>query len=251
MENYVSHSHVKLWTEITGKNNDKHIMLCNGGPGCADYLEPVAHMLDDMFSVIRFEQRACGRSSLDYDCDIKINISDLECIRQHYGVKKWIVGGHSWGANLALAYALEHPDKTKALLYISGNGIQRNREWSDEYKRNKEELGEEQPQMKYPHNNQVNKLCNHSWQTYIQQPMLLKKISELRIPALFVYGSKDIRPSWPAKQIAALLPNAQFVNIDDAPHYIWLTHPEEIRVVLREFCINNQFETQGRVDSQG
>jgi len=226
---------VKLWTEITGNNKENYIMLCNGGPGSADYLGSVAQMIDDMASIIRFEQRACGRSTIDYNCDVETIISDLECIRKFYRLTKWIIGGHSWGANLALAYALKYPENTKALLYISGNGIQRNREWSEEYHKNRHEFGEQMTEMEYPDNNNVNKLGNKSWQEYIQHPMLLKRISDLKIPALFAYGSKDIRPSWPAEQIANLMPDARFVMIDDAAHYIWLTHYKELRSALRDF----------------
>lgn len=90
-------------------------------------------MIDDMANIIRFEQRACGGSTIDYNCDINTTISDLEHIRKFYGILKWTIGGHSGGANLALAYALKYSENTKALLYISGNGIQRNREQLEEY----------------------------------------------------------------------------------------------------------------------
>jgi Predicted hydrolases or acyltransferases (alpha/beta hydrolase superfamily) len=235
MEHYVNNGQVKLWTDKTGDSKGNCVMLCNGGPGCADYLEPVAQMIDDMAQVIRFEQRACGRSAIDYNCDVETTVSDLECMREFYGISKWIVGGHSWGANLALAYALKYPENTKAILYISGNGIQRNREWSEIYHKNKAEFGEQMPEIKYEANEEVNKLGNRSWQEYIQHPALLKRISELNIPALFVYGSQDIRPSWPAEQIAQLMPKARFVMIDGAAHYIWLTHDKELRVILREY----------------
>lgn len=67
--------------------------------------------------------------------------------------------------------------------------------------------------------------------------MLLKRISDLNIPALFVYWSKDIRPSWSAEQIAYLMPDACFVMIDDAAHYIWLTHYEKLRSALRNLSL--------------
>ena len=56
--------------------------------------------------VIRFEARGCGRSSAVPPYTIATCLADLEAIRQHYGVVRWIVGGHSAGADLALAYAL-------------------------------------------------------------------------------------------------------------------------------------------------
>ncbi|MGI6561937.1 MAG: hypothetical protein ACOX3Q_05165 [Clostridia bacterium] len=52
-------------------------------------------MTDDMAAVIRFEQRGCGRSTIDYSCDVETCVSDLEYIRRFYGIDQWIVGGHS------------------------------------------------------------------------------------------------------------------------------------------------------------
>lgn len=237
MENYVpsKDENVSLWTEITGEAKHNHVMLCNGGPGSPDYLASMAEMMDDSTSVIRFEQRACGRSTMNDQCDVATTISDLECIRNYYHIKKWIVGGHSWGANLALAYALRHPERVMGLIYCSGNGVQRNREWSEAYHKNRDTFGERMPVMNYPGNDEVNKLGNKSWQEYIQDPLLLKKISQLDIPTLFLYGSRDIRPSWPAEQISNLMPNSQFTMIKDAEHYIWLTHYDEMKSILHNF----------------
>ena len=43
-------------------------------------------------------------------------VSDLEKLRGHLGVSKWVVFGGSWGSTLALAYAEKHPDSVKALI---------------------------------------------------------------------------------------------------------------------------------------
>jgi proline iminopeptidase len=55
------------------------------------------------------------------------------------------------------------------------------------------------------------------------------------VPALFVYGEKDIRPSWPVEQVANLIPNARFEMIEGAEHVIWLSHPIELKSILRDF----------------
>jgi len=233
MENFININGINIWTEINGNKDGTAIILCNGGPGSSDYLEPVSNMLEDIALVIRFEQRACGRSTEDYNFDMEILIEDLEEIRKYYKLSSWIIGGHSWGANLALAYSLKYPQKTKALIYISGNGIQRNREWSIEYHKNKEECKETIPKMTF--NEKVNRLGNISWQKYIQNPLLLKNISRLGVPALFIYGAKDIRPSWATEQISFLLPKSKFVMIENAEHYIWLSNYEEMKYELRKY----------------
>jgi proline iminopeptidase len=81
----------------------------------------------------------------------------------------------------------------------------------------------------------VNKQLNRSWKSYIQNPTLLRTISRLRVPALFVYGEKDIRPSWPVEQVANLMPNAHFELIEGAEHIIWFSHPNGLKSILRDF----------------
>ena len=113
-------------------------------------------MLDAMTKVIRFEQRGCGRSDPIGPYDIETCVADLEAIRNYYNVDRWIIGGHSWGADLALLYALEHPSQVAGLICISVRRIHNDREWHDEYERRKEQEGEHVPQFLYPPNREVN-----------------------------------------------------------------------------------------------
>ena len=109
------------------------------------------------------------------------------------------------------------------------------REWHREYERRKELEGERLPDFKYPTNREVNGLLNQSWKSYIQKPELLRKISELKMPAVFVYGDRDIRPSWPIQQLANLMPKARFEMLEGAEHVIWFSHEQELKSILREF----------------
>jgi proline iminopeptidase len=210
-------------------------MLCNGGPGCPDYLAPVAGMLEDVASVIRFEQRGCGRSQPAPPYDVETCLSDLEAVRAHYGVDRWIIGGHSWGADLALIYALEHTRHVAGLICVAGGWVHNDREWHAEYVRRREQEGEREPLYDYPPNAQVNTQLSHSWKRYIQNPGLLRSISRLTVPALFVYGGRDIRPRWPVEQVARLMPNARFELIEGAEHVTWFSHPDELKSLLRSF----------------
>jgi len=76
-----------------------------------DYLEPVAAMLDDLWTVYRYDQRSCGRSTGGPPYDVATAVADLDALREHWGLSQWIVLGHSWGATLALAYGLAIPPK--------------------------------------------------------------------------------------------------------------------------------------------
>lgn len=125
-----------LWT--THQGNGPALVCCHGGPGLWDYLAPVAAMIDDLVTVYRYDQRACGRSSGGPPYDVATAIADLEALRKHWKLPQWIVLGHSWGAMLALAYCLAHPSRVHSLIYISGTGL--DMFWKEEYRRNQEAL---------------------------------------------------------------------------------------------------------------
>jgi proline iminopeptidase len=189
-------------------------------------------MLEHDYRVIRFEQRGCGRSVRDGKYDLETTIQDIERIRKFYGVSSWVVGGHSWGANLALVYALENPDCVDSILYIAGNGIHNNRNWIDEFYSNREKFGETLPDMEYEFNSEVNDLGNATLRAFGQTPDFYKRIAKLNKPTLFAMAEKDIRPSWPVEQLYHLMPKAKYVSIPRAEHFLWLNSSEDLEAEL-------------------
>ncbi len=125
-----------LWTVRQG--HGPALDCCHGGPGLWDYLEPVAAMLDDLVTVYRYDQRSCGRSTGGPPYDVATAVADLDALREHWGLSQWIVLGHSWGATLALAYGLTHAARTRAVMYLSGTGIDAS--WRTEYRANRAAL---------------------------------------------------------------------------------------------------------------
>ncbi|MBI5095087.1 MAG: alpha/beta hydrolase [Candidatus Hydrogenedentes bacterium] len=232
-ETYVQSDGARIWTVAQGQGVP--VMLCNGGPGCCDYLGPVAGMIDDIACVLRFEQRGCGRSDAKRPYNLETCVSDLDIIRRHYGVAEWIIGGHSWGSDLAVAYALEHPEHVLGILGISGGVIHKDSAWREQYRRGK--ASEVNPGFQFPSDTDVNPEVNESWKEFVRRPDLLRRIAGLTVPALFVYGENDIRPSWPVEQLAQLLPYGQFVLISGAAHVIWLTHANALQNQLRDFVV--------------
>jgi proline iminopeptidase len=184
------------------------MILCPGGPGCCDYLGPVAACVDDVARVYRFEPRGCGRSSSAGPYDLTTALADLDALRAALGLERWVVGGHSWGADLALAYALGHPGRVRALVSLSGSGIQNDREWHEAYRAGRDAGRDQTPAFDYPVKIEVNRVGNASWRAFIKDPALLRRIAEQTVPMLAVYGSEDIRPSWSVEQIVRLMPKA-------------------------------------------
>ena len=112
---------VRLWTVEDGTGPT--LVLCHGGPGQWDYLGPVSSMLRDVVRLSGGTSAVAAARVRRRSSPSCASVADLETIRDAFGVEHWIVGGHSWGASLALQYALAYPERTRALLYISGTGI--------------------------------------------------------------------------------------------------------------------------------
>ena len=81
----------------------------------------------------------------------------------------------------------------------------------------------------------MNRKGNVSTRAYIKQPRLPLRLADLEVPMFAVHGTQETRPGWPAEQLADLMPHARFELIEAAGHYLWLTHPEQLRALLREF----------------
>ena len=90
----------RLWYTWTGTGPPA--VLCHGGPGLWDYLGPLAALVEDRVSVLRYDQRGAGRSDAVGPFTVDRSVADLEELRSQFGPERWIVGGHSWGASLAL-----------------------------------------------------------------------------------------------------------------------------------------------------
>ncbi|WP_306009520.1 alpha/beta hydrolase [Bacillus sp. MMSF_3328] len=141
-------------------------------------------------------------------------LQDIEQIREEYGLKNWVVIGHSWGADLGLAYSLLYPKSVIGYVSISGTGIQNDRDWKETYNRNKVEIDELKPNFEYEANKIVHRSLINSWREFIKKPLLLREISQIDLPSLFIYAENDIRPSWSIKQVSNLIPNSRYIVIE-------------------------------------
>ena len=219
---------------VTEHGNGPPLVLCSGGPGLPDYLGDVAGMVDDIARVYRFDPRGSRRSSGAPATDLRTLLSDLESLRHALGHEQWIVGGHSFGADLALAYALEYPDGVRGLLYVSGTGVQDDRQWHAAYEAGRAE-GRDPPPTDVLPDPVAHRAINASWREYIKQPTLLRRLSELAVPVLAVHGAEDVRPSWPVEQLVHLVRNGNFARIAGADHCPWRRRPEELKRLIRAF----------------
>ena len=77
------------------------------------YFDPVK------YHIILIDQRGAGKSLPHADLEENSTfelVADLELLREHLSIDKWVVFGGSWGSTLSLCYAITHPDRVKALV---------------------------------------------------------------------------------------------------------------------------------------
>ncbi|MEU6573824.1 alpha/beta hydrolase [Streptomyces sp. NPDC046805] len=120
---------VRLWV-ARPDHGEAPLVLCHGGPGLWDMFADVAGLLADVTPVVRWDQRGCGRSrpcAGPWTTDRFV--ADLDTVRRHAGLDRMALLGHSWGAQLALSYALAHPERVSTLVYVSGTGIGPDADW--------------------------------------------------------------------------------------------------------------------------
>ena len=209
------------------------MLMFNGGPGCDDYLAPVSALVEDTARVIRFEPRGCGRSDWDGHYALDVLLEDADAVRRAHGARTCLVAGHSFGVNAALAYALRFPSVACGLIGMAGGNLVNDRSWSAAYRRGLQEVGEDTGGTVFHADPRVNRDGNRSWRDFIRQPHLFRAVADLNLPATFINGAGDIRPNWPTRQLAALLPRGHYVEIAGAAHYIWLTHSAALGRHLR------------------
>jgi proline iminopeptidase len=114
----------RVYWETCGDADGKPALVLHGGPGsgCTPWHRTLFD--PDVYRVVLFDQRNCGRSTphaSQPDVDLAANttqnlISDIELLRTHLGIERWLVWGGSWGSTLALAYAETHPDRVSEMI---------------------------------------------------------------------------------------------------------------------------------------
>jgi proline iminopeptidase len=231
-ERYIKSEGARLWSTASGSG--PAMLMFNGGPGCDDYLQPVAELVDDIVRTIRFEPRGCGRSAWDGRYDLDTLLTDAEALRTAYGVERWIAAGHSMGPNWALAYALRHPERVIGVIGIAGGKVIDDREWSATYSTRRDTIGEDLAGKVWHADPEVNPQGNAQWKAYSRRPRLFRELADMQLPCVFINASQDIRPNWPTQQLAELIPGGRCVEILGATHHIWLTHARELRAALRD-----------------
>ena len=109
----------RIYVEECGNPNGIPVLFVHGGPGGA--CEPGHRQFfnPDLYRIILFDQRGCGRSSPHAELrgnNTQALLSDIETIRGLLRVERWLVFGGSWGSTLGLIYAQTFPGRVSGLV---------------------------------------------------------------------------------------------------------------------------------------
>ena len=122
-----------IYWETCGNPDGVPALIVHGGPGSGCTAGKRRSFDPERYRIIQFDQRNCGRSrphASDPAADMSLNttghlIADMERLREHLGVDKWLLRGGSWGVTLSLAYAQRHPDRVSGMILVSVTSTRR------------------------------------------------------------------------------------------------------------------------------
>jgi proline iminopeptidase len=109
----------EVYYEQSGNPNGKPALFVHGGPGGGGDVNARRFFDPDRYRIVVFDQRGSGRSQPHASLEANTTwhlVADMERLRGHLGLQRWLVFGGSWGSTLALAYAETHPQSVSELV---------------------------------------------------------------------------------------------------------------------------------------
>ncbi len=131
-----------IYYEQSGNPDGKAAVFVHGGPGGGGDVGARRFFDPAGYRILVFDQRGAGRSRPEASLTDNTTwhlVADMEVLRQHLDIDRWLVFGGSWGSTLSLAYAQRHPDAVSELV-LRGIFLLREKELSWFYQSGASEL---------------------------------------------------------------------------------------------------------------
>lgn len=120
----------ELYFEESGNPEGKPVVFLHGGPGGGTSKKQRQFFDPARYRIVLLDQRGCGKSTPNAELQENTTwhlVQDVESVREHLGIDRWLVFGGSWGSTLSLAYAERHPGRVTELV-LRGIFLLRRRE---------------------------------------------------------------------------------------------------------------------------
>jgi proline iminopeptidase len=277
-EEIISSGNSKLHYKTFGTGNP--ILIINGGPGmnCEGFGYVAQEIAKMNFQTILYDQRGTGKSSVEKanseTITMDLMVEDIENLRNHLKIKKWIILGHSFGGIMASYYATKHPETIDKLIFSSSGGVNMNftsyvqeRMNNNLTKTERDSLSKYQNKLnsgdnslntlklraKYLANayvfdkSKASTIAERLTQTKFEINSLvfenLRKIkfnctnefSNFKQPVLVLQGKNDIITTQTAQETANAFPNSKLVLMENCGHYGWLDANELYFKTIKTF----------------
>ena len=109
----------ELYVEECGDPAGIPVLFVHGGPGGGSDDNSRRYFDPQKYRIVVFDQRGAGRSSphacLESNTTADL-IADMEAIREHLGIQRWLLFGGSWGSTLSLLYTQAHRERVSGLV---------------------------------------------------------------------------------------------------------------------------------------
>lgn len=249
-------------------------LLLHGGPGMSDYLASLTDELDGLVTVARYQQRGLPPSVEQGDRSVEGHVADAVAVLDGLGWDRaWIIG-HSWGGHLAMHLAVAHPDRCLGMVSIDALGAlpdggahalgdNLTRDLSSAERARMDELNAKEEAGSFTEADAIENL-RIVWPHYFGDPAsappmpafrldvegsgaawasiaehyetgtLERGLPQLRIPALFIHGTRSPIPPFETERSAALVPGAVERLLEGVGHWPWLEQPGSVRSAIEE-----------------
>lgn len=277
-ETTISVEGTQLFVRVIGRGEP--LLVIHGGPGLdQSYLQPGMNGLAKWFTLIYFDQRASGRSTAALHPDqvsLPLFMSDIDGVREHFGLDRVDILGHSFGGLLAMRYAMDYPDRVGRLILSNSvpasSTLRQQEAESSNARMTDEELAEQakifaseafkqrasagfeeyfrfifkrefadpakldQLVLDLPENFAANGALLNGLATDLQVYDWFDRLSGIEAPTLVIYGGHE------ASQVSQNLlvksiPDAKLVILEDCGHFPYIEQPEAYFSSIREFLL--------------
>jgi len=251
--NHIDRNGIDLYYEATRPESSSRppILLNHGFAGTSRVWQPQVDAFSTRNEFIRWDMRGHGRSASPTDeaaYSVDETVEDMAALLDHRGHDRAIIGGHSLGGYMALAFHLKYPDRVSALFVVAtGPGYKSDAprdEWNVMARslgRRLEENGLEELRkldrdMDPSDHDCVEGLGRAARGMLVQQDrQIIDSLPGISVPTLVVVGEKDRGYLAASQYMVEKIPNSRLVTIPNAGHAVNLHQTEQFNLAATEY----------------